>query len=176
MMAIDAVKRVRTVVDGRVEVDVKRYARVEKIPGGEMEDCMVSVWGGRGWVVVGVKFSGDGKTVFYIKSMLKEWMRSLHQALNNLRTSCTELSGRLLAVLSPARLGLGRRDVQQGRDPLQDEEKDREPPRAAAGLPARVQERRGTYEERERTAATRIVLVPVTAHSSNDHADVLLGR
>lgn len=40
-MAIDAVKRVRTVVDGRVEVDVKRYARVEKIPGGEMEDCMV---------------------------------------------------------------------------------------------------------------------------------------
>lgn len=48
MMAIDAVKRVRTVVDGRVEVDVKRYARVEKIPGGEMEDCMVSVGGGRG--------------------------------------------------------------------------------------------------------------------------------
>ncbi|CAM9237608.1 unnamed protein product [Hapterophycus canaliculatus] len=42
-MAIDAVKRVRTVVDGRVEVDVKRYARVEKIPGGEMEDCMVSL-------------------------------------------------------------------------------------------------------------------------------------
>lgn len=40
-MAIDAVKRVRTVVDGRVEVDVKRYARVEKIPGGEMEDCKV---------------------------------------------------------------------------------------------------------------------------------------
>lgn len=40
-MAIDAVKRVRTVVDGRVEVDVKRYARVEKIPGGEMEDCTV---------------------------------------------------------------------------------------------------------------------------------------
>ena len=40
-MAIDAVKRVRTVVDGRVEVDVKRYARVEKIPGGELEDCMV---------------------------------------------------------------------------------------------------------------------------------------
>eukprot|EP00904_Undaria_pinnatifida_P013643 jgi/Undpi1/9409/HiC_scaffold_27.g11866.m1 len=40
-MAIDAVKRVRTVVDGRVEVDVKRYARVEKIPGGEMEDSMV---------------------------------------------------------------------------------------------------------------------------------------
>lgn len=40
-MAIDAVKRVRTVVGGRVEVDVKRYARVEKIPGGEMEDCKV---------------------------------------------------------------------------------------------------------------------------------------
>lgn len=42
-MAIDAVKRVRTVVDGKVEVDVKRYARVEKIPGGEMEDCKVTV-------------------------------------------------------------------------------------------------------------------------------------
>lgn len=41
MMAIKAVKRVRTVVDGRVEVDVKRYARVEKIPGGELEDCKV---------------------------------------------------------------------------------------------------------------------------------------
>lgn len=40
-MAIDAVKRVRTVVDGRVEVDVKRYARVEKIPGGELDDCKV---------------------------------------------------------------------------------------------------------------------------------------
>lgn len=40
-MAIDAVKRVRTVVDGRVEVDVKRYARVEKIPGGELADCKV---------------------------------------------------------------------------------------------------------------------------------------
>lgn len=40
-MAIEAVKRVRTVVDGRVEVDVKRYARVEKIPGGELEDCKV---------------------------------------------------------------------------------------------------------------------------------------
>lgn len=41
-MAIDAVKRVHTVVDGRVEVDVKRYARVEKIPGGEMQDSKVS--------------------------------------------------------------------------------------------------------------------------------------
>ncbi|CAM9526386.1 unnamed protein product [Choristocarpus tenellus] len=40
-MAIDAVKRIRTVVDGRVEVDVKRYARVEKIPGGELDQCMV---------------------------------------------------------------------------------------------------------------------------------------
>lgn len=40
-MAIEAVKRVRTVVDGRVEVDVKRYARVEKIPGGELEDSKV---------------------------------------------------------------------------------------------------------------------------------------
>lgn len=40
-MAIDAVKRVRTVVDGRVEVDVKRYVRVEKIPGGELDDCKV---------------------------------------------------------------------------------------------------------------------------------------
>ena len=38
-MAIDAVKRVRNVADGRVEVDVKRYARVEKIPGGELDDC-----------------------------------------------------------------------------------------------------------------------------------------
>ena len=26
---------------GRIEVDVKRYAKVEKIPGGEMEECVV---------------------------------------------------------------------------------------------------------------------------------------
>lgn len=38
-MAIDAVKRIRTVAGGHVEVDVKRYARVEKIPGGELDDC-----------------------------------------------------------------------------------------------------------------------------------------
>lgn len=40
--------------------------------------------------------------------------------------------------------GVGRCHVQQGRDPLQDEEKDREPSRAAARLPAGVQEGRGT--------------------------------
>jgi len=40
-----AVKAVRTVYmkdsNGNVEIDVKRYAKVEKIPGGLVEDCMV---------------------------------------------------------------------------------------------------------------------------------------
>jgi T-complex protein 1 subunit gamma len=40
-----AVKAVRTVYqkdsNGNVEIDVKRYAKIEKIPGGMVEDCMV---------------------------------------------------------------------------------------------------------------------------------------
>lgn len=40
-----AVKAVRTVyrkdASGHVEIDVKRYAKVEKIPGGVLEDCVV---------------------------------------------------------------------------------------------------------------------------------------
>lgn len=39
-----AIKAVRTVAcerDGRKEIDIKRYAKVEKVPGGEMEDCRV---------------------------------------------------------------------------------------------------------------------------------------
>ncbi|CAM9400526.1 unnamed protein product [Phaeothamnion confervicola] len=41
-MAIDAVtKVVVSDPDGRKEVDIKRYVRVEKIPGGELADCRV---------------------------------------------------------------------------------------------------------------------------------------
>ncbi|KAG0057670.1 T-complex protein 1 subunit gamma [Gryganskiella cystojenkinii] len=40
-LALDAVRCVAVEVDGRREVDIKRYARVEKIPGGEIEDCRV---------------------------------------------------------------------------------------------------------------------------------------
>jgi T-complex protein 1 subunit gamma len=41
-LALDAVLTVvRTTPSGRKEVDVKRYAKVEKIPGGELEDCRV---------------------------------------------------------------------------------------------------------------------------------------
>merc|ERR1719399_2097083 len=40
-----ALKAVQTVVivkpDGRKEIDVKRFAKVEKIPGGEISDCVV---------------------------------------------------------------------------------------------------------------------------------------
>lgn len=39
-----AVKAVRTVaceIQGRQEIDIKRYAKVEKVPGGEMTDCCV---------------------------------------------------------------------------------------------------------------------------------------
>ncbi|CAM9711812.1 unnamed protein product [Chrysoparadoxa australica] len=41
-MALGAVTKVVAVdVDGRKEVDIKRFVRVEKIPGGEMSDCRV---------------------------------------------------------------------------------------------------------------------------------------
>eukprot|EP01135_Chromosphaera_perkinsii_P005359 Nk52_evm40s343 gene=Nk52_evmTU40s343 len=40
-IALQAVKCVRLVENGRTEVDIKRYAKVEKIPGGELEDCQV---------------------------------------------------------------------------------------------------------------------------------------
>jgi len=40
-----AIKAVKTVciqhADGRKEIDVKRYAKVEKIPGGDLSECMV---------------------------------------------------------------------------------------------------------------------------------------
>jgi T-complex protein 1 subunit gamma len=42
-LALDAVNTVCTTVDGKVDIDVKRYARVEKIPGGEIEEsCVLS--------------------------------------------------------------------------------------------------------------------------------------
>jgi len=40
-LALDAVKCVAMEIDGKREVDIKRYARIEKIPGGEIEDSMV---------------------------------------------------------------------------------------------------------------------------------------
>ncbi|KAG0004868.1 T-complex protein 1 subunit gamma [Entomortierella chlamydospora] len=40
-LALDAVRCVAVETDGRREVDIKRYARVEKIPGGEIEESRV---------------------------------------------------------------------------------------------------------------------------------------
>lgn len=40
-LAYDAVKTVACQVDGKKEIDIKRYARVEKVPGGEIEECTV---------------------------------------------------------------------------------------------------------------------------------------
>ncbi|KNC48788.1 T-complex protein 1 subunit gamma [Thecamonas trahens ATCC 50062] len=40
-LALDAVNTVHLEQDGRTEIDIKRYARVEKIPGGTMEDSRV---------------------------------------------------------------------------------------------------------------------------------------
>lgn len=40
-LAYDAVKTVSVEVNGKREIDIKRYARVEKIPGGEIEECQV---------------------------------------------------------------------------------------------------------------------------------------
>ena len=40
-MAIQAVKKVTLTKNGHQEIDIKRYAKVEKIPGGSMDDCEV---------------------------------------------------------------------------------------------------------------------------------------
>ena len=40
-LALDAVRTVATDSGGRREVDIKRYARIEKVPGGLVEDCRV---------------------------------------------------------------------------------------------------------------------------------------
>ncbi|GBB98489.1 hypothetical protein RclHR1_03240014 [Rhizophagus clarus] len=40
-LALDAVKTVFKDDDGKREIDIKRYARVEKVPGGEIEDSKV---------------------------------------------------------------------------------------------------------------------------------------
>jgi chaperonin GroEL (HSP60 family) len=40
-LALDAVRTVATDNGGRREVDIKRYARIEKVPGGLVEDCRV---------------------------------------------------------------------------------------------------------------------------------------
>lgn len=40
-LALQAVRVVSTEENGRKEVDIKRYARVEKVPGGEIEDSRV---------------------------------------------------------------------------------------------------------------------------------------
>jgi T-complex protein 1 subunit gamma len=40
-LALKAVKTVWKEEGGHKEVDIKRYVRIEKIPGGEIEDCTV---------------------------------------------------------------------------------------------------------------------------------------
>jgi len=40
-LALDAVRTVATDAGGRREVDIKRYARIEKVPGGLVEECRV---------------------------------------------------------------------------------------------------------------------------------------
>jgi T-complex protein 1 subunit gamma len=40
-LALEAVMKVAVLEDGRKEVDIKRYAKVEKLPGGELSECRV---------------------------------------------------------------------------------------------------------------------------------------
>ncbi|XP_068207270.1 T-complex protein 1 subunit gamma-like [Palaemon carinicauda] len=40
-IALKAVKTITTESDGRKEIDVKKWARIEKIPGGTIEECQV---------------------------------------------------------------------------------------------------------------------------------------
>ena len=49
-MALDAVLCVREEVEDRINIDLKKYAKVEKVPGGEVEECRV---------IQGVMFNKD---------------------------------------------------------------------------------------------------------------------
>lgn len=40
-IALDAVQTVMMEENGRTEVDIKRYAKVEKVPGGSIEDSQI---------------------------------------------------------------------------------------------------------------------------------------
>lgn len=40
-IALDAVNTVTITEGGRTEVDIKRYAKVEKIPGGSIEESQI---------------------------------------------------------------------------------------------------------------------------------------
>lgn len=40
-IAMGAVKTVETMENGRKEIDIKRYIRIEKIPGGAIEDSLL---------------------------------------------------------------------------------------------------------------------------------------
>lgn len=40
-ISLDAVKTIRVDKGGVKEIDIKRYCRIEKIPGGTIEDCKV---------------------------------------------------------------------------------------------------------------------------------------
>eukprot|EP00966_Prymnesium_polylepis_P271455 6271851-Prymnesium_polylepis.1 len=40
-LALDAVATVTIDDGGRKDIDIKRYAKIEKIPGGDIEDCRV---------------------------------------------------------------------------------------------------------------------------------------
>lgn len=42
-MAIKAVRTVHIKENGRTEIDIKRFAKVEKIPGGQIEDSEVNL-------------------------------------------------------------------------------------------------------------------------------------
>jgi hypothetical protein len=68
-LALDAVGCVATTLDGgRQEIDIKRYARVEKIPGGFLTDSKVRIRDVFGFVVllcvvVVVRFLTDSKVL-----------------------------------------------------------------------------------------------------------------
>ena len=40
-LSLEAVRTVFVEDGGRKDIDIKRYAKVEKIPGGDMDDCRV---------------------------------------------------------------------------------------------------------------------------------------
>merc|ERR1719228_2783080 len=118
-IAMDAVKTVTMTAGDKKEIDIKRYAKVEKIPGlrhchGRCQDCHHDCWRQEGDRHQAVRQGGEDP-----------WRH--HRGFRSLEG----------------------RHVQQGCHTPQDEEEDREPKNPLVGLQPRVQEGRVADQHRD---------------------------
>merc|ERR1719174_2447311 len=86
MISSLALKAARTVMitqpNGRIEVDIKRYARVEKIPGGEMSECAV---------LNGVMYNKDESQTNVEITKEEDWEIMLMQEEEEVQKMCEEI-------------------------------------------------------------------------------------